>query len=78
VIFYLVQFTKIRVYVVIVYISKFIHTRLTVVRNRVARLAIPWPISTNLAIFNCAGHEKTHLAILRNLAFFGHFFGLSL
>jgi len=26
--------------------------------RRVARLAISWPLSKNLAIFNCAGREK--------------------
>jgi len=30
---------------------------------RVARLAMLWPISKNLTIFNCAGDEITHLAI---------------
>jgi len=42
---------------------------------RVARLAISWPISKNLAIFDCAGHEKKAFG---HFAKFGHFFGLSL
>jgi len=32
-------------------------------RIRVDFMAISWPISKNVAIFNCPGHEKTHLSI---------------
>jgi len=33
-------------------------------QDRVARLAISWPISKNLTIFKCVGHENIYLAIL--------------